>query len=184
MKEIWRSVDGYEGYYQVSNNGKIRSVDRSIINSKGIKRKIRGSQLKLTPDKDGYLKTTLCKNNKKENVFVHRVVASTFIDNEDTLPEVNHKDENKTNNTIKNLEWCTSQYNTNYGERNKKINKNRRKKVVGICLETGECKEYESISETKKDGFTPQSVSLCCNKRLLNSHKGYNWNFVSKSGAI
>lgn len=109
MIEIWKDIPGYEGKYQVSNTGEIRSLKFGKI-------KI----LKQYTDKCGYNVLTLSENGKRKNHFVHRLVAMTFIPNPNNLPQVNHKDENKANNCVDNLEWCSRKYNMNYGTRNER----------------------------------------------------------------
>lgn len=105
--EIWKDVIGFEGYYQVSDSGKIRGLDR--IDTLG--RKVKGKILSVRTDKDGYLLVTLVKNNNAKTKKVHRVVAESFLQNPNNLPEVNHIDGDKRNNSVKNLEWCTHKEN-------------------------------------------------------------------------
>lgn len=125
MIEEWRPVIGYEGLYEVSNLGRVRSVDR-YVKSKGESYWLRkGKMLSPAKDKNGYLKVNLSCNGKNNIIRVHRLVAQVFIHNPDNLPEINHKDEDKTNNRVDNLEWCDRKYNNNYGtkiERQKNTN--------------------------------------------------------------
>lgn len=114
MQEIWKDIKNYEGYYQVSSLGHIRSLDR--IDSSG--RQLKGRLLKLSNGQ--YRSVTLSIHNKCKNYNVHRLVAETFIPNLDNLPCINHKDENKHNNAVTNLEWCTYGYNNDYSEITKK----------------------------------------------------------------
>ena len=125
-KEIWKDIKGYEKLYQVSNLGKVRRI--KFINNRTQKDKIK--MLKLIKDKKGYLKINLWKNNKSKMFLVHRIVAETFILNPNNLPQVNHKDENKSNNCVENLEWCSQKYNNNYGNRLNNIRKKLMEKNV------------------------------------------------------
>lgn len=114
MKEEWRFIKNYEGLYEVSNTGLVRSIDRYTINSKGVKKRYKGKLLSPGFNKrNGYFLVRI----SKDCFYVHRLVAEAFLDNPDNLREVNHKDEDKTNNRVDNLEWCTSKYNRSYGTR-------------------------------------------------------------------
>ena len=110
MKEIWKDVVDFEGLYQVSNKGRIRSLKYG-------KEKI----LKLVRTHNGYLRICLIKNGEKKMCLVHRLVSQVFLPNPQNLPDVNHKNEDKTNNNVNNLEWCDKKYNSNYGTRNQRI---------------------------------------------------------------
>lgn len=100
-KELFKAIEGYEGLYEVSNLGNVKSLRRGIILKPGKAR--------------GYLKVNLRKDNKSQYFAVHRLVAMVFIPNPENLPYVNHKDENPSNNCVENLEWCSAQYNNTYG---------------------------------------------------------------------
>lgn len=114
---MWKDIKGYEGLYQVSTDGEVRSLDR-YEKSKGNSTRLRKGQIKtLSVDKDGYKKIGLWKNSKVKYFRVHRLVAETFIDNPNNLSEVNHIDEDKSNNCVDNLEWCDRKYNNNYGSK-------------------------------------------------------------------
>lgn len=122
MNEIWKPIKNYEGLYEASNLGRIRSLDREQVfvvhGSEERRRGFRGRV--LTPIFDGrglYQQVSLCKNGKSKRFLVHRIIAQTFIKNPQNLPEVNHKDEDKTNNAAYNLEWCDHKYNNNYGSK-------------------------------------------------------------------
>lgn len=119
--EIWRDIVGYEGLYQISNNGNVRS-----FHSKD------GSPLLLTHEviKKGYCRVCLYKNGVKKKELIHRLVAFAFVPNPCNLPFVNHKDEDKSNNHSSNLEWCTNIYNENYGTRNKRTGESRQKPII------------------------------------------------------
>lgn len=125
MTEIWRDIQGFEGIYMISNLGNLKSLDR-IVNCKNGKCRIRrGVCFKVCKDnRNRYKYVTLWdRNGKFLKTSIHRLVAQAFIPNPDNLPEVNHKDENKANNKVDNLEWCTHKYNINYGTCKQRISK-------------------------------------------------------------
>lgn len=119
--EIWKPVVGYEGKYEVSNLGRVRSIDRiNVFEARGKKNHRFLTGKILTPQFDGrghYLHVQLSNGEKSRIELVHRLVAKAFIENPYNFPEVNHKDENKTNNMANNLEWCDHKYNNNYGSK-------------------------------------------------------------------
>lgn len=175
--EIWKDIPDYSGYYKVSNLGNIRSLDRYEIQSNGIKRFRKGRTLKLSLDKYGYNRVELNKNSKPKLCLVHRLVAKTFIPNKLNLPQVNHKDEDKTNNQVDNLEWCTHDYNNTFGTRTKRISSKLSKKVYQYDLNLNFLKEWCSTKECDKYGFCSKHISSCCiGKRK--THKGYIWSYT------
>lgn len=116
IEEIWKDIDGLEGCYQISNFGRVKSLARYDYSTRYIKEKI----MKPSKDKDGYLIIGLqcARKHKKQKTYrIHQMVAKAFIPNPFNLPEINHKDEDKTNNHVDNLEWCTTKYNLTYGHR-------------------------------------------------------------------
>ena len=169
--EEWKDIKGYEGLYQVSNKGRIKALSKTTtirsnnnLNGSKITRdeKIHHCQLQ----KDGYIRTQLYKDNKRSTVKVHRLVAEAFLPNPDNLPQVNHKDEDKTNNRVENLEWCTNEYNINYSFA---------KEIFSINLDTGEYKKYKSLEDASRKGFTKSAVS-----RALNGKRNKAGNCVWK----
>ena len=119
MTEIWKDIEGHEGVHQVSNLGNIRSIDHIDKNHRHCKGKI----LKPRLIRRGYLQVTF---RSYKPLYVHRAVAMAFVPGYFDGAQVNHKDENKTNNNAENLEWCTRKYNANYGTRNLRIKKARK----------------------------------------------------------
>lgn len=120
--EIWKDVATFEGLYQVSNFGNVRSVTRTITRSDGKVYVKQGKQLKSFVTNRGYEYVMLNDRNRKQHLkTVHRLVAQAFVDNPDNLAVVNHKDENKLNNAASNLEWCTHAYNNVYNGVNQRI---------------------------------------------------------------
>lgn len=146
MKEIWKDIKSYEGLYQVSNLGRVRSLDK--LDSWG--RKVKGKILKPKKEKKGYLRVTLHKNGIPEYFKVHRLVAVNFINNTHNFPEVNHIDENKENNRVDNLEWCTTRYNCCYGTRIDRMLKTRGQERKKPYIKKGRCK-YRNIIQLDKD---------------------------------
>ena len=126
--------------------------------------------------KGGYLKVHLYKNGLDYNLYVHRLVAETFIPNPENLPQVNHLNENKLDNRVENLAWCTQQDNLNYGSHNEKANHSRGKPVK--CVETG--KEYWSASEAhRQTGIAISHICDACNGKLKTSG-GFHWEWIKK----
>ena len=153
MIEEWRPVVGYEGLYEVSNTGQIRSFDRYVKYSNGRIHLHKGKVLSPIKDKDGYLQVNLCYNGKIHQIKVHRIVAQAFIPNPNNLPQVNHKDEDKTNNSVDNLEWCTVKYNNNYGSRKDKARDTAIKNGYWTGLRSGLSKKeyYQKYYQDNKD---------------------------------
>lgn len=177
-KEVWKDIKGYEGKYQVSNLGNVKSLlkDRN------------GKIMKPRANKHGYYQVYLYSDSKTRKMYlVHRLAAQTFIENPDNLPLVNHKDENTSNNCVTNLEWCTNRYNTCYGNAISKaietrILRNRKtapKAILQYTKEGSLIKEFKSISDAGREleiGFG--SLWACLNKRY--GHKtagGYIWKY-------
>lgn len=119
--EVWKPIPGFEGYYEASTFGRIRGVDRVShykLYGKDVYKLVKGKIIKQVFDgRKLYLQASLCKDGKSVRYLTHRLVAKTFIENPFNLPEVNHKDEDKTNNSVSNLEWCDHIYNNNYGSK-------------------------------------------------------------------
>lgn len=180
--EVWRDVVSYEGQYQVSNKGNVRSVDR--INHIG--KRYSGIILKPIDRRDGYLQVGLYKNGKRKIKLIHRLVLEAFVENPNNLPEVNHKDENPSNNELSNLEWCDARYNSNYGTRNERI----RKKVRAVNVETGEVVKFNSTHEAGRKGYDQSGVAASCRgdyndgkgKLIGDGHtyRGYRWSYIEE----
>lgn len=120
--EEWKDVVGYEGLYRVSNFGRVKSLRRTATNGR---RSVPERILKTHEVRDGYITVVLYKNKIPKRLSVHRLVATAFLQNKNNYPFVNHKDENKKNNHVENLEWCTREYNMNYGTVGKRISRKR-----------------------------------------------------------
>ena len=164
--KIWKNVKGYEGLYQVSHKGDVKSLDR-VYDLGNRKCLYRGKMMQATDNGSGYLRIKLSKNNKSRRVMVHRIVADAFLLNPKKYRVVNHKDGNKKNNALENLEWCTHSYNNLHArkiglidvEKMRKINSETGKRnIVNIyghnrirLINTQSKKIYNSIQEAAKD---------------------------------
>ena len=173
--EIWKPKKDYEGLYEVSNFGRVKSLGNG--NSNNSKERV----LKPVKVKGGYLQVHLSKNGKRKMFLVHRLVAEAFIPNTDNLPFINHKDEDKTNNSVENLEWCTREYNNNYGTRtlraNKTLTNGKLSKKVLQFTKFGEfIREWPSTKECWRNGFNQGNIVSCCRGKR-NFHKGYIWKY-------
>ena len=171
--EIWKTVviDGvaYENY-EVSNKGKIRSLS---YKGTGKIKELTGAK-----DKDGYLMVCLCKGEKQKVCSIHRIVAFTFIENDDeTKTQVNHIDEDKTNNSVENLEWCNAKYNINYGTRTERMAKSKSKKIIGKSLTENKVIIFNKLTQAQNFGFDASTISKCC-KGKQRQHKGYVWSYI------
>ena len=113
-KERWKDVVGYEGLYQVSNLGRVKSLDRTLLGKNSIEYKVRGKIRKISCIGKGYQKIQLSKEGNSKNFLIHRLVAQAFIPNPENLPIVNHIDGNTHNNHVSNLEWVTQSENINH----------------------------------------------------------------------
>lgn len=179
MSEVWKDIDDYEGLYQVSNMGRVRSLDRIVKNHYSFKQ-VKGRILKQTSTKLNYKRVTFSINQKQKSFLVHRLIAKAFIPNPHNCPIINHKDENPANNNISNLEWCTHTYNMNYGtaisrKTKKLLNKQGAKKVYQY-LKGELIKVWPSASECRRSGFSQGHVSSCC-RGVRKQHKGFTWSY-------
>ncbi len=171
MKEVWKDVVGYEGLYKVSNLGNVFSVYAK-------------RQKALNKSKHGYLMVQLWKNNIGKHHSVHRLVATAFIDNPQKKPQVNHIDEDKTNNAAYNLEWVTQTENHNCGTINERISKSlinepkHSKPCRMLDEEENVIEEFPSVREaSRKTGINVSSIRdvLHCRKQHAG---GYKWQFI------
>lgn len=177
--EIWKDVVGYEGLYQVSNQGRVRSLYFGKIR-----------MLKQRKLRTGYMQVGLTKTKKIKFYNVHRLVSAAFIPNPDNLPEVNHKDEDKTNNTVENLEWCDRKYNINYGNRLVKLSEkmtnrvDRSKPILQYTLDGTFVKEWNSISEIKRFlGYSKYCIIECCRFYFKQAY-GYIWRYKEEKEVV
>ena len=129
--ENWKDIKGYEGFYQVSNLGNVKSLARDIYYQNGIVHRTKEKILVPGLNNKGYQYVNLYKKGKVKSMLIHRLVAMAFLPNPENKPMVNHKDENPLNNCVDNLEWCTASFNINYGTRNIRMVQNRRYPKLG-----------------------------------------------------
>ena len=170
MEEIWKDKKNYEGRYQVSNCGRVKSLNYHRMGFEKI--------LKTKVDKDGYL--TVMLNNPRKTFRVHRLVAEAFIPNPDNLPQVNHKDENKQNNVVTNLEWCDVKYNNEYNNGQKRRTIKRLKPILQYTLDGEFVREWESAKQAEREGgFNNVCICRCCLGQRK-THKGFRWSYKNK----
>lgn len=169
--EEWKDIKGYEGLYQVSNEGRIKSVRNDIIMSQ-------------KTDKKGYLVIGFSVNGKSKFFKVNRLVAQAFIPNPNNLPCTNHKNCIPNDNRVENLEWCDYTYNNHYGNRIEKASKKMinnpliSKIVYKYTIDNKLIGEYPSANEAQRDmGITcSRGVSMCC-RGIIPTYKGYKWSY-------
>ena len=169
--ETWKPVVGYDGLYEVSDQGRVKSLG----NNKSKKEKI----LKPRKSGRGYLKVGLCKDGHAKQTYVHRLIAEAFIPNPLGLETVNHKDEVKTNNVASNLEWMSQKDNNNYGTHNKRVAESLSKQVQMFDKSTGELlATFPSLSEANMvTGINQGNISKCCIGKYK-SAGGYIWKYA------
>lgn len=178
MQEIWKDIEGYEGIYQVSNLGRVRSLDRirNGRNQYGAEFKVIHKGKELTPFSTltGYLEVSLYIKQKRHNFLIHRLVAQAFIPNIKELSEVNHIDGNKSNNRSDNLEWCTNIENQQHAIRTglRKV-----KKVCQYSLNKELIKVWNNQYEaSRKMSIAQESINRCCNQKVKTAG-GYIWRY-------
>lgn len=191
MKEIWKDIVGYEKMYQVSNYGRIRSITRIVKDKNGRVMKYKGKMLKPSTDqKKKYQRVILMSNGHSSTELVHRLVANAFIKNPLNLPCINHKDEDPTNNNVNNLEWCTWEYNDNYGNHRKRISDGHSKEVAQYTIDGTKIKTYKNAFEAEKEtGIGASQIrAVAIGKIRHNKHGrqpfwtagGYKWKYIEK----
>lgn len=163
--ERWKVIEGTKDLYEVSETGKVRRVST-------------GQVLKPTNNENGYCYVTLSIGEDRTiKKRVHRIVAEAFVENPFGLTQVNHKDENKQNNSAGNLEWCTAGYNINYGTRNKRHAAKMSRPVLQMNIEGAILKRWPSMTEAQRIlGISKRNISRCC-RGLQNTAYGYRWKY-------
>lgn len=159
--ETFVKIEGFENY-EVSNLGKVRNIKS-------------GRMLKPQLNRNGYLMHLLYENNKQKHLYLHRIIAIAFIDNPEEKPCVNHIDENKLNNDLSNLEWCTVKENNIHGTRTKRVAEKCFKKVIQLDLNDNVLNEFESMTQAEQEtGASVSHISSCCNGKRK-SAGGFKW---------
>ena len=191
MEEIWKWIDGYENMYQVSNLGRVRSVDRYVYCevSPNKLQHIYGKVLKQGTNHKGCPIVYLSKDGKQKTITVHRLVALTFIENPLNLPQVNHIDGNKTNNNVSNLEWCDNSYNQIHAHKTGLFPKYEdtvgwgrpARPVAMLDFNTKEVlRTFETLASVKREtGINQFNVRSVC-LGLRNHAGGYDWKFINE----
>lgn len=181
--EEWLDIPGYEGLYQVSNLGRVKSLERYVKHPQGTKSLKKGKSLKQCVVSGGYLAVDLCKNGIIRMYTIHRLVAEAFLPNPDNLPQVNHINECKWDNTVWNLEWCDAKYNINYGTLKQRLSQKQlnqkatSKSVLQYTKEGLIVAEYPSQQEAaRQTGVCNVCISNCC-RGGQNSAGGYVWKY-------
>lgn len=164
----WKHIDGYGGKYEVSSTGDIRTIRRQGTNARILKQHV---------DKNGYRLIALCKDGKYKTHLVHRLVANAFINNPNDYPCVNHKDEDKSNNCVENLEWCTYSYNNTYGTIKERASQKRYKPCIGTWPD-GHKESFNSCTlASKATGIAQGNIWGACNG-LWRKAGGVIWQYV------
>lgn len=178
MKEIWKDIPGYEGLYSVSNLGNIKSLSKKqeIIGKNQYKsfkctKKQNETLLKQKTTRDGYYEVGLRKNNDVAYIRVHRLVALAFIPNPNELPVINHKNHNRKDNKVENLEWCSIKYNNRYSKAKKVVQLDKSHKTIKI---------WECMSDVYNElGISVSNISKCCKNNKFTA-KGFYWKYYNE----
>ena len=183
-KEEWKDIKGYEGLYQVSNLGRVKSLKRKVYAGRGRMRwQYEKILSKNKTNGNGYKVVSLNKEGKSQNKYIHRLVAETFLENPCNYRYINHKDEDKSNNCFDNLEFCTAQYNSTYNNlhirKGLKIRNNKySKKILQLNDNNEVINIFPSISEaSRKLNVSYQAISDCLRRKQLHS-AGYKWEYA------
>jgi hypothetical protein len=181
-----KEIPGYEGYYAISKDARVFSLERTIFDKNGKAKKIKFKELKQK-NQNGYMAVHFRKENTDKIFLVHRLLMIAFVENKDNKEYVNHIDGNKSNNRLSNLEWCTAAENTKHAIDVLKvkpsmlgktgINHKRSRKVMATNVKTGEKIYFDALMDAKRAGFKASEVCSCC-RGLQKTHYGMKWQYV------
>ena len=178
--ELFLDIPGYEGLYEINKNGDIFSKERSVISKNGVVKIYPRRKKVCTKLKIGYYAVGLWKENKQDIVFLHRLIAETFIPNPNNYLYINHIDGNKENNSIENLEWCTQSYNVLHAYKTGLTGRN----VPVMCIETGEIFHSQSYAARKLGDINKQSAISQCLLGKRETAFGFHWIRYEKDSLI
>ena len=185
--ENWKNIKGYEGLYQVSDCGRIKSLERDVYYPNGTIHHLKEKILAPFLDKDGYQIVSLHKNRKMKTMKVHRLVAMAFLPNPENKSQINHKNEIKANNVVDNLEWCEASYNINYGTRTARAVQNRRSYKLGnnpsakpvFCVELN--KKFDCAKSAQEElGIDRMSIGKVCRGKRKTAG-GFHWRYADEN---
>ena len=180
MSEEWRDVVGYEGLYQVSNQGRVKSLERKIPHWRGGERTVKERILKPSDDCRGYLRVDLRDGSKRKHFKVHRLVCQAFHDNPENKLDVNHINENKTDNRACNLEWSTRKENCNHGTRNVRMAIAKSRPIAQYTLNGKLLKVWSSAKEVgSQTGFSRGNICKAANGNYKTAY-GFRWEYVER----
>lgn len=196
MEELWRDIKGFEGHYMVSNFGRVKSLPRSGRDSYGRLVRYKGKILKPSKNSNGYYRVELKREDTKSRFFVHRLVATHFVENPDPVrfAVVNHLDFNPCNNHASNLEWTTHKENMRYSltagrfdrtdewkAKLRTYNESHGRPIIGTNASTGEAVYFKCLNDCAAAGFHPSCVCNCCQGKR-GKHKGFVWRYADEQG--
>jgi len=187
--EEWRDISGYKGSYKVSNFGNVKSLERVVVRSDGVKRPFKERVLAPRYGTSGYTAVCLSVNSSVSQILIHRLVAMTFIPNPENKTQVNHINEKKDDNRVQNLEWTTPLENVRHGTgakrsaKSRKNNTNKSRKVYQFNTNGELVNVFNSIKEASGLGFSVEAIGRWCRDEGK-EHFGYKWSFHNKKEQI
>lgn len=180
-EEVWRDVPGFEGLYVVSNYGRVKALSRIKRGKGNCVYMTRERILKPQLSSNGYYRSALTNSEGKVRIFsLHRLVAMAFIPNPNKLPQVNHINENKQDNSVDNIEWSTASHNINWGTRNDRVAEKMERAIIAIRIKDGKELYFKSISEAKRLGYSPNRISKKVFGRYIGMcmYETYVWKYA------